>query len=213
MIKDKPRLLDLFTGSGSVAKVAKTLGYDVVSLDIDPRYHPDILTDVLNWDYKVFAPNHFDVIWASIPCETFSAARRSNIGRKVNGEIMTPETLVRDIEQIGVPLLRRTQDILEYLNPKAWFIENPYSGSMKDYIIEPPTIFDYCMFGFDYRKRTAIWSNLTLKSRCCDKSHLVNGRHIKVAIGANKHQAGQGGGSSKLARYAIPEALIKHLLP
>jgi len=209
----KPRLLDLFTGSGSVAKVAKELGYEVVTLDIDPRCKPTIVADVLYWDYRVFAPNHFDVIWCSIPCETFSAARRSNIGRKVKGEIMTPETLTRDTEQIGVPILRKTQEILEYLNPKVWFIENPYSGSMKSYIEQPPTVFDYCMFGFGYRKRTAIWSNQTLRNCLCDKSHLVNGRHAQIAIGSNKHQQGQGGGSSKHVRYAIPRDLLVYLLP
>ena len=31
------KLLDLFTGTGSVRVVAEALGYEVTSLDIDPR--------------------------------------------------------------------------------------------------------------------------------------------------------------------------------
>ena len=46
----------------------------------------------------------------------------------------------------------------------------------------------------------------------CDKSHLVNGRHKLTAIGSSKTQAGQGGGSSKSGRYAIPENLVIYLL-
>ena len=65
-------------------------------------------------------------------------------------------------------------------------MENPYTGSMKDYITEKPAVFDYCMFGFEYRKRTAIWSNTNLESVMCDKSHLINGRHQQTAIGASK---------------------------
>ena len=45
------KLLELFSGTGSVGKVAKELGYDVVSLDLKDA---NINTDILNWNYKVF---------------------------------------------------------------------------------------------------------------------------------------------------------------
>ena len=68
---------------------------------------------------------------------------------------------------------------------------------MKNYITEKPVVFDYCMFGFDYRKRTSIWSNKKKLVDCkCDRSHLVDGRHKMTAIGTSKTQAGQGGGST-----------------
>ena len=92
--------------------------------------------------------------------------------------MMTNDRIVRDRETLGVPLLRRTQEIIEYLQPKVYFMENPYTGSMKDYITEKPNVFDYCMFGFPYRKRTAIWSNVPLHSVMCDGSHLINGRTV-----------------------------------
>ena len=206
-----PKLLDLFTGTGSVARVAKELGYDVCTLDIDPKTNPTICADILEFDYTTL-DDDFDVVWISCPCETFSAARRSNLGRMVKGEIMTPETLLRDTIEIGVPILRRCQELIRHLNPRVWFIENPYSGNMKNYIDLKPAIYDYCMYGFNYRKRTAIWSNTQLNGKCCDKSHLVNNRHPMVAIGANKKQQGQGGGSSKAGRYAIPQGLIVELL-
>lgn len=46
------KLLELFKGTGSVGKVAYKLGFDVISLDLDPIYKPHILTDILKWDYK-----------------------------------------------------------------------------------------------------------------------------------------------------------------
>ena len=208
------KLLDMFTGTGSVAKVARELGFEVTTLDINPRCKPDVCANVNLLDYKdTFTVNEFDIVWASPPCETFSCARKCNIGRRVKGHLMTSERLLLDTENIGVPMLRRTQEIIAYLQPKVWFIENPGTGLMKNYITEKPVVFDYCMFGFDYRKRTAIWSNKQGLVDCkCDRSHLVDGRHKMTAIGTSKTQTGQGGGSSKEGRYAIPKELVCYLL-
>ena len=211
-VNDNVRLLDLFCGGKSVTRVAESMGYSVTTLDIDANYDPTYVADVLQFDYKTFEPGEFDVVWASIPCETFSAARRSNINRMVEGQLMTSERLLSDCENIGVPILRRTQEIINYLCPKVWFIENPYTGTMKNYILEQPAIYDYCMFGFPYRKRTAIWSNKQLENVMCDRSHLIDGRHQRTVIGASKTQAGQGGGRNKKGRYAIPEKLIHSLI-
>lgn len=59
----------------------------------------------------------------------------------VKGEMMTHERLLRDTENIGVPVLRRTQEIIEFLKPTAFYIKNPETGLMKNYITEMP----YCI--------------------------------------------------------------------
>ena len=46
-----PKLLELFSGTGSVGKVATLLGYDVVSVDLK---NADINADILTWDYKQY---------------------------------------------------------------------------------------------------------------------------------------------------------------
>ena len=59
------RLLELFSGTNSVGKIAEQLGYEIVSMDLK---NADINTDILNWGYTTYPLQHFDVIWASPPC-------------------------------------------------------------------------------------------------------------------------------------------------
>ena len=41
------KLLELFSGTGSVGRVAKEMGYDVISLDFK---NADINCNILDWD-------------------------------------------------------------------------------------------------------------------------------------------------------------------
>ena len=206
-------VLELFSGTGSVGNICKEFGWNVVSLDLDPSFTADINIDILKWDYSAFKRRHFSVIWASPPCNTFSTIRRTWIGRKLkcHGDtIITPEIIEKDIQEEGLPLLRKAQEIIEYFEPQIWFIENPQLGRMKDYI--HPTIpyydVDYCRYcDWGYRKRTRIWTNLLgFEPKLCNK---------KCAGFDKKHPkdvtTSQGGGSDRRLRYRIPPNLIREL--
>ena len=138
------KLLELFSGTKSVGKVAEQLGYEVVSLDLK---NADINIDILNWDYHQYQPKHFDVIWASPPCTEYSIAK---------------STGVRKIEEAN-QIVERTLNIIEYLNPKYYIIENPQTGLLKKqwFMYGMPYIdIDYCKYGMPYRKRTRLWNNV-----------------------------------------------------
>ena len=212
------RLLDLFSGTHSVGKIAKCKGFEVTSLDLDDA---DICCDILEWDYTQYPPGYFDVIWASPPCNTFSRVRRCNVGR--NG--FTHESIQFDMMNIGVPILRKTEEIIEYFKPTLWYIENPQTGLMKDFINVNFPFFDvdYCKYtDWGYRKRTRIWYGGTIhnvfnfKPRVCKKDcgYIVNGRHIKDVTGSKKgrNNTGQGGGNNRAPRYRIPPILVEELL-
>ena len=66
------RLLELFSGTGSVGNVAKGLGYEVTSLDLKAA---SINIDILEWDYTCYPPGYFEVVTASPECKYYSIAR------------------------------------------------------------------------------------------------------------------------------------------
>ena len=195
------RLLDLFTGTGSVASHARDLGYEVITLDLSGAH---ISIDILLWDYTVYDPTHFDIVWASPPCLYFSHMRAKNIGRCG----YTKESIEQDLRDYGLPVLNKTLEILEYFKPRLWFMENPQTGRMKEFVNRPYYDVDYCMYGFDYRKRTRVWTNkLNFQPKLCNKNcgFVVNNRH---AMQVNS----RGGCNDRKMRYRIPEQLVRELL-
>ena len=56
------KLLELFSGTGSVGKPWREAGHEVISVDVDGRFGADIVEDILQLSYcKLPVP---DVIWA-----------------------------------------------------------------------------------------------------------------------------------------------------
>ena len=226
------RLLELFSGTKSVGKVAYQKGYEVTSLDLKDA---DINCNILDWDYTIFPPNYFDLIWASPPCDTFSFMRNIHIGR--NGH--TTETLQRDIDTIGLPILRQTEKIIDHFKPKYYFIENPQTGRMKEYIDKPFYDVDYCMYSdWGYKKRTRVWTNVlgftpkTCKKDCPNMEgtkHKLNIGHLSfikdgdqvISLSSKSLREkyknyekfnGRRVSLTLAERYRIPPALIEELL-
>ncbi len=112
-----PRLLELCSGTGSIGRAFDAIGWDVTSVDVDPKSNASIITDVGSWDYKVFEPGYFDCVWASPPCTHYSRAR-------------TTATTPRDLEGSD-RLVQTVLDIIAFFKPASFFIENPQTGLLK----------------------------------------------------------------------------------
>ena len=198
----KPRVLDLFCGGGSWSNYFRKLGFEVHSLDFDPKFRPTICADILEWDMQQFPPGFFDVVVASPPCEEFSFAKTRS-----------PRDLAK-----GDRLVLRALQIVEYLQPSVWMLENPRALLVhRPYMQGIPFVdIDYCMFSdWGYRKRTRIWGSAciaSLKSRLCDGScgHVVE----EYPGGPKRHEVWLGGRGPQVSwkdKIRIPERAVAYL--
>ena len=103
-------------------------------ISLDKYMEADIKTDFLDWNYKTYDPGDFDLIWASPPCTEYSVAKTTGI---------------RQIEQAN-KIVQRTLEIIEYLQPTWFIIENPQTGLLKKQSFMADLPFDdidYCKYG------------------------------------------------------------------
>lgn len=159
------RLLELFCGTKSVGNLFSQYGYDVVSLDYNKKFNATHTEDILNWNYKQYSPDYFDVIWASPDCTTWSVAS--------GGKYRTKDNIYGFNEKatLGNNMVLKVIEILNYFKCKAWYIENP-RGLMQHF----PPLIDFikeknankCLVYYGnyndwgFPKATHIWSNLKL---------------------------------------------------
>ena len=122
------KVLELFSGTCSVGKVAKQLDWDSVSVDmILPADHQ---CDIMNFDYKQYQKNEFDIVWASPPCTAYSNLQGCWLGRKKKGGIFTQEKMDSDMNDADM-IVKKTLEIIEYFDCEYWFMENPQTGKLK----------------------------------------------------------------------------------
>ena len=200
------RLLELFSGTKSVSKVAKSLGWETVSLDISPKYNPDLCMDILNFDETQYPKDYFDFVWASPDCRSYSSARTT--------ATVDRETAMEQSDQ----LVAKTIQIINYF-AAPYCVENPafsrlWKREVATSLIDFCAITSYCSFGFAYRKNTRIASNFPLVLPRCPGTGLcpqmIGKRH--------KQHAQKGGGGyqpcykSTDTLHKIPEGLCREIL-
>ena len=191
------RLLELFSGTHSIGKEAHKRGYEVYSLDRDLggecpfnstyKSFKHFKEDIFKWNYKQYPQGYFDIITASPVCLYWSALRNTWIGRKLKGmdRPLTREDIQNDIDKYGKPMVDKVREIIDYLKPKHWWIENPKTGKMKSYITDLDYYdVDYCKYSeWGYKKATRFWTNIKgFKPKICKKDckNIVESKTQKI---------------------------------
>ena len=65
----KLKMLDLFSGLGGGSAAMRDRGWQVITLDFEAGFKPDIAVDIMDFSWD---GGPLDLIWASPPCEEFS---------------------------------------------------------------------------------------------------------------------------------------------
>jgi len=168
----KKKMLDLCTGTGSVANRFHAAGWEVVTVDIDPDWEPDICADIIGLDLgeilkvgeQPWVP--FDWVHASPDCRVFSLAN----GRRFQENWGTHQEAIQnqweprsEAATEAVRLLHSILDIIaqnQELNPHAyWTIENPRALMRRQpaLLAHPRVTVTYCQYGQRRMKPTDIW--------------------------------------------------------
>ena len=159
--------------------------------------------DLFDWNYTVYPPGYFKIIAASVPCAEYSIAKT---------------TAPRDFAKADA-LVCRVLEIVQYLEPKIWWIENPRTGHLKNRPMMKNVPFvdiDYCQFSdWGYQKPTRFWGSPNLGKlahvRCPGKS-CTNVEQVSEGI---RHKEKLGGNAMKFnttQKGRIPPLVIDYLL-
>lgn len=150
------KTIELYAGTGSFSRVAKSLGHQTFTTDYEEIDGQDLVADIHTLSAADF-PYKPDVLWASPPCEVFSVASiGANWGGGFRGYIPKSINACRSVD-----LVNHALRMINQLNPKWWFIENP-RGVLRKLNIIPVGIrhtVTYCQYGYTRMKPTDIWTN------------------------------------------------------
>jgi len=206
------RLLELFCGNKCVGKVFETAGYEVISLDFNPKFNATHTEDIITWNYKQYDPDYFDVVWSSPDCRTFSLACNGKYRNKAN--IYGKQGINLQDAINANNMIYRLIEILKYFKCN-WFIENPrallyHFPPLQEFIEEVKgfntTIF-YGNYGWGFPKPTHIWSNIPLWEK--EKSPVMDTSLYEIKNGKKCFKAFD---NQKSKRSLIPSAFIERIL-
>lgn len=188
------RTLELFCGTKSFTREALKRGYEGDTLDINKRFNPTFLTNILHWDYMPYI-GKYRIIWASPDCTAWSCASAFKYWNKRIPKHWYAQAAIRQVQL--------TLRIIDHLQPQYWFLENPTGKLRKMDFMQPycRQQITYCQYGESRRKPTDIWTNnLNWKPRpICEVTDTC-------------HPALTNDINSKSERARIPAELINEIL-
>jgi hypothetical protein len=187
-----------------VGQAFSARGWDVVSVDINPKACPTICCDLLELTVEQCCTRGpVDFVWASLPCMHYSRARTTGGPRYLEGSDRLVQKCLDLCTWLGAPFI----------------MENPHSGLLKsrDMVAGiPMRVVDYCKYGAPSRKSTSLWTNTAWEpaQHLCeyDCGSCVGRRHVEHAQRGNWAGSSEGRRSQSLnTLYALPAPLCAEI--
>lgn len=133
-----------------ILQLCADTGSDTWPYRSDPAYR--VVTIGIEVGVENFSPaRKMHGVGANPVCREFSAAK---YGKTFGGgarERANPED--------GMELVRECMRVIEEAEPVWWWIENPATGRLRDFLGKPTFEYEPWQFGSPWTKRTALWGN------------------------------------------------------
>lgn len=166
-------ILHLCADIGSDSKPYRDAGYDVRLIGRD--------VGVENY----IPPKNVYGIIANPPCTMFSIARSN---AKTPRDYIEGMRLVKECLRIIWECQYPTKGHFSKSNLKFWVIENPASGSLKNFLGTPPYTYSPHQFGADFSKKTALWGLFNQPIKPFGELLAPKGKHVNNIISPMTHR-------------------------
>lgn len=199
--------IDVFCGSGYFSKVARSYGYEIISIDNRRRKgvcEPTLKLDISKVPSSFFQNLNPSVMWFGLPCDIWSNASGGfHLDKDFN-----PKT---EKAKNHLELLDKVFEIIKVSSPGYFFIENPraklkYYPGLLQFLKDTDSVIRECTlssYGFPTTKPTIIITNFKgLKLKELDP----------FGRGAKNKVPGIFNNLTKVQRQSTPVLLIKDIL-
>ena len=199
------KTVELFCGTKSFSNIAKERGYETFTTDINPKFNPDLLGDILdeNIQKQIFEKiKDADVVWLSPVCAYWSLSA----GNTYWTEFRQPRN---EKAMIGIKMMMFCRCVADYCvkNKKTFFIENPNGRAV--WIMDNKYLKRcwYCQYGDSRAKPTNIWTNMDIEFKTCHNGN--KDCHHEAAPRGSK--TGTQGLKGNMERSIVPRKLIEFI--
>ena len=145
------KIVEGFAGTKSISKEVERQGGKSFTIEINPDQNPSLCKDIREVTREDIPDEYMKplIAWFSVPCTQFSVA---SVGTHWKDGVPPEE---------GVELLMHAFRLINILQPKYWFIENPRGMMRKLTMMQvlPRQTVTYCQYGDNRMKPTDIWTN------------------------------------------------------
>ena len=156
--------IDLCSGLGGFSQAFMDAGWEVITVDIEPKFKPTICADVreLLKDERFMALKP-RVILTSPPCTRLSRA---------------DDWPLPGIYE-GLSVAGACLEVVARMRPEYWGLENPDPGMLRWFIGVPNKRIRMNSFGYRTVKKTGVWGNIRIPFGLIKDSSKMNPKGVR----------------------------------